>query len=65
MKTPAASRATPGPDDLQRRNRALQSAVALRNCSLGPQGMGAGRRNFRSLMRAQALRWRQPATAGP
>ena len=59
-----ATRATPGPDDGQRRERALKSAIALRDCALGPQAGGTGRNLFRTRMREQALRWRHaPAVA--
>lgn len=58
MKTYDPAKATPGPDDGQRRERALKSAIALRNCAQGPQSGGSGRNMFRLRMREQALRWR-------
>ncbi len=63
MKSPGSFQPRPEPPDQQKRDRALQSAIALRECSLGPQGSGSGRGAFRTLMRAQALRWREPVVA--
>jgi hypothetical protein len=63
MKAPVPRKELPGPDDGQRRSRALKSAIALRECSQGPQSGGTGRRTFRSLMREQALRWRHVGVA--
>jgi hypothetical protein len=53
------------PAERQKRAHALKSAIALRRCSLGPQGSGSGRGTFRTLMREQALRWREPVKLSP
>lgn len=65
MKSHGPTKGVPGPDDGHKRVLALKSAIALRNCALGPQAGGAGRSMFRTRMREQALRWRDLAvTAG-
>lgn len=63
MSSAGLHQSRPEPPERQKREHALKSAIALRQCSLGPQGSGSGRSTFRTLMREQALRWRQPALA--
>jgi hypothetical protein len=53
------SRAVPCSSD-DPRNKALSSAMVLRDCSLRPQTSHATRRACRTLMREQAIKWRQP-----
>jgi hypothetical protein len=64
MKSPGLRPSRPESPERQKREHALRSAIALRQCSLGPQGSGSGRGTFRTLMREQALRWRQSTLAG-
>jgi hypothetical protein len=45
------------------RDKALSSAVVLRDCSLRPATSHATRRACRTLMREQAIKWRQPSAA--
>jgi hypothetical protein len=45
------------------RDKALVSAVLLRDCSLLPHTSLATRRACRVVMREQAIRWRLPVTA--
>lgn len=42
------------------RGNALASAIMLRDCSLRAQTTNPTRRICRTMMRAQAIKWRQP-----
>jgi hypothetical protein len=46
------------------RNKALDSAIVLRDCSLRPQTSHATRRACRTVMREQAITWRRTPAAG-
>jgi hypothetical protein len=50
-----------GPSSEELRATALQSAILLRDCSFRTQSSEPERRACRTLMRGQALKWRDPS----
>lgn len=52
-----------GPSSEDLRATALQSAILLRDCSFRSQSSEAERRACRTVMRGQALKWRDPSVS--
>jgi hypothetical protein len=50
----------PGPGPAELRAAALRSAIVLRDCSFRLRSTEAERRACRTVMRRQAMRWRDP-----